>query len=109
MYRNLTLRNRIFTITSLLIFFAFLLIWVFVRPKYREAIINERTTIVSQLQEYSLRRTDQRIRDWLNATNFLGEDIITNPGDIESIARRAINYTPGLMRITIAEPGSDEM
>ncbi|GAB5408718.1 MAG: hypothetical protein BalsKO_10830 [Balneolaceae bacterium] len=82
---------------------------LFVRPKYKEAIITERTTIVSQLQEYSLRRTDETIRNWLNATTLLSENVQTEPGDIESIARRAINYTPGLVRITLTEPESDEM
>tara|TARA_R110000868_G_scaffold37111_1_gene131280 strand:+ start:16443 stop:18506 length:2064 start_codon:yes stop_codon:yes gene_type:complete len=85
------------------------LVLLFVRPKYKEAIINERTTIVSQLQEYSLRRTDETIRNWLNATTILSENIQTEPGDIESIARKAINYTPGLVRITLSETGSEEM
>lgn len=109
MYKNLTLRNRIFAITSLLIVVAFALIYVFVRPKYKEAIIRERTTIVSQLQEYSLRRADLSISNWQNTTTILAEDIRTEPGATESIARRAINYTPGLIRITITEPGSDEL
>ena len=109
MYRNLTLRNRIFIITSFLIILAFALIWIFVRPRYREAIIKERTTIVSQLQEYSLRRTDETIRNWLYNSTVLAENINNDPAQTETIARRAINYTPGLMRITITEPGSDEM
>ncbi len=109
MYKKLTLRNRIFLITSCLILLAYALVLLFVRPKYKEAIINERTTIVSQLQEYSLRRTDESIRNWLNATTLLSENIQTEPGDIESIARKAINYTPGLVRITLTEPDSDEM
>lgn len=109
MYRNLTLRNRIFIISSSLILFAFALVWIFVRPKYKEAIVNERTTIVSQLQEYSLRRTDRTVRNWLNATTILAEDVRTDPGSTSAIARRAISYTPGLIRITITETGSDEI
>lgn len=108
MFKKLTLRNRIFVITSLLILFTFGLIWTFVRPRYRDAIIKERTTIVSQLQEYSLKRTDYTIQNWLNAINILAEDIIKNPIEIESIITRAINYTPGLIRITINENGSKE-
>jgi signal transduction histidine kinase len=109
MYKKLTLRNRIFLITSCLILLAYALVLLFVRPKYREAIINERTTIVSQLQEYSLRRTDETIRNWLNATSILAESISSNPSDTEGIIRGAINYTPGLVRITLSEDGSDEM
>lgn len=109
MYKKLTLRNRIFLITSCLILLAYALVLLFVRPKYREAIINERTTIVSQLQEYSLRRTDETIRNWLNATSILAESISSNPSDTEGIIRGAINYTPGLVRITLSEDGSEEM
>ncbi len=109
MYSKLTLRNRIFLITTCLILVAYALVLVFVRPKYREAIINERTTIVSQLQEYSLRRTDETIRNWLNATTILAEDIRSAPEQTEEIIRRAINYTPGLVRITLTESGSTDM
>jgi signal transduction histidine kinase len=82
--------------------------WLFIRPEYKKAIINERTTIVSQLQEYSLQRADETIRDWLNSTSFLAEDVIQDPGSLEGIARRAINYTPGLIRVTINEIGSTQ-
>ena len=108
MYSTLTLRNRIFLITTFLIVAAFALMWVFIRPEYREAIIKERTTIVIQLQEYSLQRNDYRIRNWLNATNLLADEIQNTPTETESAARRAINYTPGLMRISITEVGSDD-
>jgi len=108
MYKDLTLRNRIFLISTALVVVAFILMWLFIRPEYKKAIINERTTIVSQLQEYSLQRADETIRDWLNSTSFLSEDIIQDPGSIETIARRAINYTPGLVRVSINEIGSTQ-
>lgn len=108
MYKDLTLQNRIFVISTTLVVISFVLLWIFIRPEYKKAIINERTTIVSQLQEYSLLRADETIRDWLNATSFLAEDVIQNPGQVESIARRAINYTPGLVRISINEIGDSQ-
>lgn len=108
MYKDLTLRNRIFFISTALVVIAFILMWVFIRPEYKKAIINERTTIVSQLQEYSLQRADETIRDWLNSTSFLAEDVIQDPGSLNGIARRAINYTPGLIRVTINEIGSTQ-
>ncbi|MBO6793709.1 MAG: HAMP domain-containing histidine kinase [Balneolaceae bacterium] len=108
MYKDLTLRNRIFVISTALVVVSFVLLWIFIRPEYKKAIINERTTIVSQLQEYSLMRADETIRDWLNATSFLAEDVIQNPGQVEAIARRAINYTPGLIRISINEIGATQ-
>ncbi|MCR9131880.1 MAG: HAMP domain-containing histidine kinase [bacterium] len=108
MYKDLTLQNRIFVISTTLVVISFVLLWIFIRPEYKKAIINERTTIVSQLQEYSLLRADETIRDWLNATSFLAEDVIQNPGQVEAIARRAINYTPGLVRISINEIGATQ-
>lgn len=108
MYKDLTLQNRIFVISTTLVVISFVLLWIFIRPEYKKAIINERTTIVSQLQEYSLMRADENIRDWLNATSFLAEDVIQNPGQVEAIARRAINYTPGLVRISLNEIGATQ-
>ncbi|WP_290967953.1 HAMP domain-containing sensor histidine kinase [Gracilimonas sp.] len=108
MLDGLTLRNRIFLFSSLLLLMAFLLMWIFVRPQYREAIINERTTIVSQLQEYSLKRSDQIIRNWLNSTNYTAEEIAKAPEQTQNIVTKTINLTPGLMRITISEQSSAE-
>jgi signal transduction histidine kinase len=84
------------------------MMWIFVRPQYREAIINERTTIVSQLQEYSLKRTDQIIRNWLNSVNYMAEEIARSPSETENIVTKTINLTPGLMRIRISEQGADQ-
>jgi signal transduction histidine kinase len=82
--------------------------WIFVRPQYREAIINERTTIVSQLQEYSLKRADQIVRNWLNSVNYMAEDIASTPAETQSIVTKTINLTPGLMRISLTEEGASE-
>ena len=93
MYKNLTLRNRIFLISTALVVVTFALMWIFIRPEYKKAIINERTTIVSQLQEYSLQRVDETIRNWSNSVKYLSEDIVQEPGLLEVIARRAINLS----------------
>lgn len=108
MFDGLTLRNRIFLFSSLLLLLAFALVWIFVLPQYKEAIINERTTIVSQLQEYSLKRSDQVIRNWLNAVNYMSEEIAKSPAETQTIVTKTINLTPGLMRIHISEESSNE-
>lgn len=108
MLRRLTLKNRIFGVTVLLLFISFLLVWIFVRPEYRDQIIKERSVIVSQLQEYSLREVDGSIREWLNTTNYVAEELIQRPAEAEALVRRAIGLTPNLMRIIIEEVSSGE-
>lgn len=108
MLDRLTLRNRIFLFSSLLVFLAFTLMWLFIRPQYREAIVNERTTIVAQLQEYSLKRSDQVVRNWLNSVNYMAEEIASDPAETQNIVTKTVNLTPGLMRILISEEGSTE-
>ncbi|XWN38681.1 MAG: ATP-binding protein [Balneola sp.] len=87
---------------------AITLIWVFIKPEYQDKIIKERTTIVSQLQEYTLRQTDGTIRNWLNSTIRLAQDLSQDPANAPELANKAINYTPGLMRVIIADTESDE-
>ena len=87
---------------------AIALIWVFIRPEYQAKIVKERTTIVSQLQEYTLRQTDTTIRNWLNSTIRLAQDLSTDPGNAPDLSNKAINYTPGLMRVIISDTESDE-
>ncbi len=108
MFNKLTLRDRIFLISSLLILAAIALIWLFVEPRYRETVIKERSTIVSQLQEYTLRQTDNTIRDWLNSTNTLAQELSDDPAIAPELANRAIKYTPGLMRVLIKDTKSSD-
>ena len=108
MFDKLTLRDRIFLFSSLLILVAVALIWVFIKPRYQETVVKERTTIVSQLQEYTLRQTDNTIRNWLNATIRLSEDLATDPANTPGLSNKAINYTPGLMRVLISDTESSD-
>src|SRR5690554_813546 len=108
MFNKFTLRDRIFYISSALILLAVVLLWLFVRPRYQRTIVNERTTIVSQLQEYTLRQTDNTITNWLNAVNRLSEDLINNPSETEALSEKAVNYTPGLMRILITDISTNQ-
>ncbi|HCI72540.1 MAG TPA: hypothetical protein DHV30_18880 [Balneola sp.] len=108
MFQKLTLRNRIFLISSLLILAAIALIWIFIKPEYQAKIVKERTTIVSQLQEYTLRQTDSTIRNWLSSTIKLSQDLTVDPANAPELSNKAINYTPGLMRVIIADTESDE-
>ena len=108
MINKLTLRDRIFVISSILILVAIGLIWIFIKPRYENTVVKERTTIVSQLQEYTLRQTDNTIRNWLNSTARLAEDLTASPENTPELANKAINYTPGLMRVLISDTESDE-
>lgn len=108
MFNKLTLRDRIFLISSLLILVAIALIWIFIKPRYQETVVKERTTIVSQLQEYTLRQTDNTVRNWLNSTIRLSQDLSLDPSNTPELANKAINYTPGLMRVIISDTESPE-
>lgn len=108
MFSKLTLRDRIFLFSSLLILVAVALIWVFIKPQYQETVVKERTTIVSQLQEYTLRQTDNTIRNWLGATIRLSEDLESDPANTPELSNKAINYTPGLMRVLISDTESTD-
>lgn len=103
MLNKLTLRNRIFTVSFALVLLAVLLIWFFIRPAYERTIIKERSTVISQLQEYTLRHTDYTIGNWLNSVNRLAEDLVSTPENTGDLVQKAVNYTPGLMRIFITD------
>lgn len=108
MFNKLTLRDRIFALSSVLILVAISLIWIFIKPQYQQTVVKERTTIVSQLQEYTLRQTDKTLRNWLNATARLAQDLTAEPAKAPELSNKAINYTPGLMRVLISDTQSDE-
>lgn len=108
MFKKLTLRDRIFLISSILILVAVSLIGLFIKPRYEQTVVKERTTIVSQLQEYTLRQTDTTIRNWLNSTVRLSEELAISPQIAPELANKAINYTPGLMRVLISDSETDD-
>lgn len=108
MLKRFTLQQQIFLFTLGLVVITLLLLWILVRPRYQQTLLNERATIVSQLQEYSLRATDRTIRDWLNTTNHITDQISANPAQAEALLRSSIQFNSSLMRVTLQSKNSGQ-
>jgi len=108
MLKRFTLQQRIFLFTLVIIIASQLLLWLAVRPLYRDALLKERSTVISQQQEYALSSADHTLRNWMNATNYAARQISEHPAQTQTILKNSIGLNHQLMRVTIHSDSSDE-
>lgn len=104
---NITLQKRIFFFTMLLIVFSQLLLWLGIRPKYAELLLDERSKLVSQEQEYVISKADRSIQQWVYNTNVIARQIMERPEESGQIIERGIELTPRLSKIVIKDQQTD--
>lgn len=108
MLKRFTLQQRIFIFTLAIIIASQLLLWLAVRPLYRDALLKERSTVISQQQEYALSSADHTLHNWMNVTNYVAQQISKHPAQTQTILKNSIGLNHQLMRVTIQSDSSDE-
>jgi signal transduction histidine kinase len=84
------------------------IIWLYIRPVYEEAIIEERITLISEYQQQRIREAENFTGYWLLSIQELREQIQENPQNVESMAQNHIRLFPDLTAIHITELRSGE-
>jgi signal transduction histidine kinase/HAMP domain-containing protein len=98
---RLSLRTRFFLLSSLLLFVSLVVVYAFVRPQYDQALLAERTTIVSEQQRYAIQSADRELSTWFSIAKYLATMFSTRPTQFESALRDQIGTHPDLIRISI--------
>ena len=90
-----------FLLSSILLFVLLVVVYVFVRPQYDQALLAERTTIVSEQQRYAIQSADRELSTWFSIAKYLATMFSTRPTQFESALRDQIGTHPDLIRISI--------
>ncbi len=107
---RLSLRARFFLLVSLLLCVSLVVIYVFVRPQYDQALLTERTTIVSEQQRYAIQSADRELSTWFSIAKYLATMFSTRPAQFELALRDQIGTHPDLIRISVLSlQTSDEL
>jgi hypothetical protein len=98
---RLSLRTRFFLLSSLLLFVSLVVVYAFVRPQYDQALLAERTTIVSEQQRYAIQAADRELSTWFSIAKYLATMFSTRPEQFETALRDQIGTHPNLIRISV--------
>ncbi len=98
---RLSLRTRFFLLSSLLLFVSLVVVYVVVRPQYDQALLTERTTIVSEQQRYAIQSADREFTTWFSIAKYLATMFSTRPTQFETALRDQIGTHPDLIRISV--------
>ena len=101
MFSRLSLRTRFFLLSSLLLAVSLAVVYVFVRPQYDQALLAERTTIVSEQLHYAIQSADHEFSNWFGIAKYLATTFSTRPTQFESALRDQIGTHPDLIRISV--------
>ncbi|MDW8437144.1 MAG: ATP-binding protein [Chloroherpetonaceae bacterium] len=98
---RLSLRARFFAVSFSLLFVSLVVVYVFVRPQYDKALMNERTTIVSEQLRYAIQAADKEFAERLRIAKRLAEIFSTRPQQFEFALKDQIATHSDLIRVSV--------
>jgi len=104
---RLSLQNRIFLFAAAFVITAFLVVVIVIRPRYEQSVIEERVTIVQQLQDYTLTRLDDLIGHRVNIGRFVSGQIAERGRDMEALLQNIMMINPDIIMLSLesSRPG----
>lgn len=109
-FSKLSLQQRIFLSVGLFVGITLVIVWFVIRPRYEQGVINERTTIVQQIQQYALQTGDEKFQSWVNVTRYLAYEAESHPNELDIAMRQNIALKPSIIQIIITSPDiNDEL
>ena len=108
LYTRLSFQQRIFVLVGLFVTVSIGVMWFIVRPLYERQVVEERTTVVQQLQHFAIRSIDERLEHWIEITQYLAWNLQTRPNDVEVLIRQQIAFDTTIMQIVLSSPSFAE-
>jgi len=108
MFPKYTLRIKIFIAILSVLVFSLLIIGFVVKPVYEKSLIEERITIISQLQNYAVSQSEKKITDLVFAGNYLADQLQSNPNQVETLLKNLIAINPEIINVRIYSPNSPD-
>ncbi len=104
----MSIRSRLLLYLVVVLIGASSIIWLYIRPVYEEAIIEERITLISEYQQQRIREAESFTGYWLLSLQELRDQIRDDPQNLEPMAQNHIRLFPDLTAIHITELSSGE-
>lgn len=104
LFSRLSFHHRIFLLIGLFAVISIAVIWFIVRPQYERQVVEERTTVVQQLQHFAVRSIDDQLAQWITITQYLAWNLQTRPNDASVLIRQQIAFDTSIIQLIISSP-----
>ncbi len=101
---RLSFHHRIFVLTGLAAVVSMSVLWFIIRPRYERQVVEERTTVVQQLQHFAVRSIDERLDQWITIAQYLSWNLQTRPNDAGVLIRQQIAFDTTIVQIVVSSP-----
>lgn len=101
---NLSLQTRIFLVLVIGSILVLGVLWIGVRPAYEQRVLDERSTIIQNIQNYTIETLDKQFTAWLNTTKGITSQLLESPREGEAFVRHTMVLHPEIIRIRIHSP-----
>lgn len=101
---SLSLQHRIFFSVAVFVSVALIVVWFVIRPEYELSVLNERTTILQQVQQYAIQSADERFSRRVNSVRYLAFQAEMNPGELDVAMRQTIGLNPSIIQFIVTSP-----
>jgi len=108
LFSRLSFQHRIFILIGLFAVVSMSVIWTVVRPRYEQQVVEERTTVVQQLQHFAVRSIDEQLGQWITITHYLAWNLQNRPQDAGILMRQQIAFDTSIVQIVVSSPDLTE-
>ncbi len=98
------MRKRIYLFTGSFVILSLLGTWIILIPRYEQNVINERTTVIQQLQVSSVNSIDGYFEEYIRIAEYLAWNGENRVGELNVLIRQYIALNPSLLQVTISSP-----
>lgn len=100
-FSRVSLRTRFFAVSSLLLLISLVVVYAVILPQYNSALLEERTTIVSEQLRYATQTAHRELLDGLLIAKRLAAIFATRPAQFEQALKDQIATHSGLIRVSV--------
>ncbi len=108
LFRRFAFHHRIFVLVGLFVAVTLAAMWFIIRPAYERQVIEDRITVVQQLQHFAIGSIDETFDRWISITQFLGWNLVQRPQDVAVLIRQQIAFDTTIVQLIVSSPDISE-
>lgn len=104
LFHRLSFHQRIFVLVGVFVIISMSAMWFVIRPMYERQVLEERSTVVHQLQHFAIQSIDERLDHWITMTQYLSWNLQTRPSDVDVLIRQQIAFDTSIVQVIVSSP-----
>ena len=107
-FSRISFQYRIFIVVGLFVAVSFAILWFLVRPLYEHQVVEERSTVVQELQHYATSSINEQLEQWIDISRYVAWNLQNHPENADVLIRQQIAFDTAIVQIVVSSSESND-